>query len=159
MPATRPVRVTHTFLRTVTAAVLLAAVGGAASHRATPDNSRDVAPTTSATQSLQVAPFRQFVSPDGRGGYQTAVEQVGKVVAISDSSLTAASSDGTTKTYLMTPSTTAVSLGSDHNGWASAQFTVNDVVSIVGIVDDGTATATVIAAQAIANGNGPPMDG
>jgi hypothetical protein len=151
--------VTRAFLRTVTAGVLVAAVGGAASHWATSDNSRDVAPASTATQSLRVAPFRQVVSPDGRGGYQTAVEQVGKVVAISDSSLTAASSDGTTKTYLVTPRTTAVSLGPDHNGWASAQFTVNDVVSIVGIVENGTAIATVIADQAIANGNGPPMDG
>ena len=124
------------------------------------DMPRDVAPNPTAfTQRLPTLPYREFVSPDGRGGYTTVIEQVGKVVSTSDGTLTAASTDGTVKTYVITPRTTAVTLGARQNPGANLRFSVDEVVTIVGTVKDGTAVATVVAEQATANGNGPPMDG
>lgn len=159
MQRRRPVRSMPTVLRTVSAGLLLAAVVGAASHWVTFDNSGGVTPASSAfTESLRVTPVGSPVSPDDRDGY-TIVEQVGNVVAISASSLTAVSQDGTIKSYRITPRTTAVTLARVNDAGAGSQFTINEIVSIVGTSDNGTATTTVIADQAMANGNGPPMDG
>jgi hypothetical protein len=147
-------------LGTVTAVALLATVGGAMSHLDASDNFRDVASNPTAfTQPLEALPYRESVSPDGLGGYSTVIEQVGKIVSISDRTLTAASTDGTVKTYVITPRTTAVTLGTGQNRRADLHFSVDEVVSIVGTVRDGTVVATVVAEQATANGNGPPMDG
>jgi hypothetical protein len=147
-------------LGTVTAAALLAAAGGTMSHLAASDNVRDVAPNpTVFTQPLEAFPYRESVGPDGLSGYTTVIEQVGKIVSISDRTLTAASTDGTIRTYVITPRTTAVTLGTGQNPGANLQFSVDEVVTIVGTVTDGTAVATVVAEQATANGNGPPMDG
>lgn len=130
------------------------------SNLAASDNSSDVAPNPTAfTQPLAAFAYREYVSPDGRGGYTTVIEQVGKVVSISDRTLTATSTDGTVKTYAITPWTTAVTLVAGQNRTAEMSFSVDEVVSIVGTVKDGTAVATVVAEQATANGNGPPMDG
>ena len=130
------------------------------SHSPASDKSRDVAPNPTAfSQRLETLPYREFVSPDGRGGYTTVIEQVGKVVSTSDGTLTAASTDGTVKTYVITPRTTAVTLGAGQNPGANLHFSVDEVVTIVGTVEDGSAVATVVAEQSTANGNGPPMDG
>jgi hypothetical protein len=145
----------RTVLRTMSAGALLAAVGGVAGQWVTADDSRDVTPISSAfTETLHVTPLGTVASPDDRSSYT-----VGKVVAISASSLTAVSSDGTINTYRITPRTTAVTLAPANNIGAGSQFTINEIVAIVGTVNDGTVTATVIADQAMANGNGPPMDG
>jgi hypothetical protein len=129
-------------------------------HSPASDTSRDVAPNPTAfTQRLETLPYREFASSDGRGAYTTVIEQVGKVVSTSDGTLTAASTDGTVKTYVITSRTTAVTLGAGQNLGAHLRFSVDEVVTIVGTVKDGTAVATVVAEQATANGNGPPMDG
>jgi hypothetical protein len=145
----------RTVLRTMAAGALLAAVGGAASQWVTADDSRDVTPISSAfTETLHVTPLGTVASPDDRSSYT-----VGTVVAISASSLTAVSSNGIINTFRITPRTTAVALAPANNVGAGSQFTINEIVAIVGTVNDGTVTATVIADQAMANGNGPPMDG
>jgi hypothetical protein len=43
-------------------------------------------------------------------------------------------------------------------GGAGTSFAVNDEVSIVGVVRNGTAVATAVAEKQVSNLNGPPMD-
>jgi hypothetical protein len=144
-----------------TAMVLLAAaLGGAMSSWIASYDSTAVSPDpTTFTRSLDSAPLRESVTPDGQGGYTTVVEQVGRVVSVSDSSLIVASADGTVKTYVITTETTVVTVAATESTRTRMQFEVSEIVSVVGTVEDGITVATVVANQGTANGNGPPMDG
>lgn len=101
-------------------------------------------------------------SPDGDSvgsqSHPKPVEQDGTVVAVSPDSLTARSADGSARTYLLTPQTTSVTGQGGGSGTAALPFAVNDQVSIVGEMRDGTAVATAVAAHDVSNLNGPPMD-
>jgi hypothetical protein len=90
--------------------------------------------------------------------HATAVDQLGRIVAVSDSSVTALGADGVLRTFVMTPDTTTVTRQGGHSGAAASTFAVNDQVSIVGEVRNGTAVATAVAEQSVANLDGPPMD-
>ena len=149
----------RTLLHTVTGGVVLVAVGGATAYWAASGNSPHAAPTPTALVQPRSTPLREFAALHSEVSHPMTVEQVGNVVAITDTSLTAISSDGTIRTYLITPLTTAVTVAPSRHESASSQFSLNDLVSIVGTVDGGTFTATVLVDQALADGNGPPMDG
>jgi hypothetical protein len=90
---------------------------------------------------------------------QQPVSQEGRLVAVSPTSVTAQSVDGFARTYLVTSETNAITAKGSTIGAAGTTFAVNDVVSIVGVVRDGTAVATAVADQQVSNRNGPPMDG
>ena len=60
---------------------------------------------------------------------------------------------------LFTAETNAITANGSKIGGAGTTFAVNDVVSIVDVVRDGTAVATAVADQRVSDLNGPPMDG
>src|SRR6476469_5085948 len=68
------------------------------------------------------------------------------------------SADGLSRTYLVTPETTAVTPQGGQAGAANVSFTVNDEVSIVGEFRNGTPVATTVASREVSKLNGPPMD-
>lgn len=78
----------------------------------------------------------EFVVPDGKGGFQTDIVQVGTVTAVSPTSITARSDDGFTSTYVIPP--TAADGG--------APFGVNAKVSIRATRSGDTRTVTTIGA-------------
>lgn len=78
----------------------------------------------------------EFVVPDGNGGFQTDIVQVGTVTAVSATSITARSDDGFTSTYVIPP--TAADSG--------APFGVNAKVDIRATRSGGTQTITTIGA-------------
>lgn len=104
-----------------------------------------------------VTPARQ--APGAAPVAQQPVSQQGRLVAVSPTSVTAQSVDGFARTYLVTSETNAITAKGSKIGAAGTAFAVNDVVSIVGVVRDGTAVATAVADQQVSNLNGPPMDG
>jgi hypothetical protein len=73
----------------------------------------------------------EFVVSDGKGGYTTSLTQTGTLTAVSETSVTAKSADGYTKTYVLTSS--------------HGRFAVNDVVTIEATLADGVATVTGLA--------------
>jgi hypothetical protein len=93
----------------------------------------------------------------GAGTHAKPVAQDGRIVALSPVSLTAQSADGTARTYVVTPQTTSVTPQGGGSA-AALPFVINDEVSIVGEMRDGTAVATAVAARAVSNLDGPPMD-
>jgi hypothetical protein len=96
-------------------------------------------------------------APAPAGQAPQPVIQDGTLIAVSPDSVTARSADGFTRTYRITPDTTAISGGAQNNAPAS-HFAVNDEVEIVGTIDQGTAVATAVADGEVAHLNGPPMD-
>jgi hypothetical protein len=90
---------------------------------------------------------------------QHPVSQEGRLVAVTPTSVTAESVDGFARTYVITSETNAITAGGSMIGGAAMSFAVDDEVSIVGIVRNGTAVATAVAAKQVSNLNGPPMDG
>jgi hypothetical protein len=88
-----------------------------------------------------------------------SVSQEGRLVAVTPTSVTAQSVDGFARTYVVNAETNAITEHGSLIGAAGTTFAVNDVVSIVGVVRDGTAVATAVADQQVSNLNGPPMDG
>jgi hypothetical protein len=92
----------------------------------------------------------------GSQSHPKPVSQEGRVVAVSADSLTAQSADGSARTYVVTPQTASVT--ADGGGVGTAAFGVNDEVSIVGEMRDGTAVATAVAEAGVSNLDGPPMD-
>ncbi|TPG35785.1 hypothetical protein EAH80_06935 [Mycobacterium hodleri] len=89
---------------------------------------------------------------------QQPVSQQGKIVAVSPTSVTAQSVDGFARTYVINSETNAITESGSLAGGTGASFAVNDEVSIVGIVRDGTAIATAVADKQVSNLDGPPMD-
>lgn len=85
--------------------------------------------------------------------------QLGTIVAVSPTSVTALSVDGVARTYVINSDTNAITERGSLVGGAATAFAVNDEVSIVGIERDGTAVATAVADQRVSSLNGPPMDG
>ncbi|MDT5178131.1 MAG: hypothetical protein QOJ95_2329 [Mycobacterium sp.] len=90
---------------------------------------------------------------------QQSVSQEGKLVAVSPTSVTAQSVDGFARTYVINSETNAITKHGSLIGGAGTTFEVNDEVSIVGVVRDGTAVATAVADKQVSDLNGPPMDG
>jgi hypothetical protein len=89
----------------------------------------------------------EAVIEDGNGDYVTRLTQTGEVTAISDTSVTARSEDGYTKTYVVTSETRV------------GAIEVGDDAVIVGTVVDGTATARTIADPAGPGRRGGPGPG
>lgn len=85
-----------------------------------------------------------------------AVQLVGQVVAVSPESITTRSTDGTTTTFKITPATARFSSDGIPNHVAGNPFSVNETVTVMGVVNDGTPVATSLADQN--SGDGPPMD-
>jgi hypothetical protein len=96
-------------------------------------------------------------SPAPPPGPQAAtVTQTGRITAISETSITAQSSNGFTRSYTITPQTTSIGL---HQGASPRdRYSVNDVVTIVATLSGGAATATAVTSERFADLNGPPMD-
>jgi hypothetical protein len=84
------------------------------------------------------------------------VQTVGQVVAISPESITTRNTDGTTTTFAITPATTQIN--SDGPA-AGAPFSIDETVTVLGVVSNGTPVATALAEQAAADGTAAPMDG
>lgn len=84
------------------------------------------------------------------------LQQDGRVVAVTSTTLTAVGPDGRSTTFLVTPDTTSVTPEGGQVG--NLPFEVNDEVSIVGEVRGDTAVATAVAERGVAQLNGPPMD-
>jgi hypothetical protein len=89
---------------------------------------------------------------------QATVNQTGRVLSVTDTSMTAQGADGMVRTYQLTPTTARIPGASGRTSSASGEFAVDQVVTIVATVDDGTATATAVADQGAAAGQAPPMD-
>ena len=84
------------------------------------------------------------------------VQLVGQVVAVSPESITTRSSDGTTTTFQITPATTQFNSDGGTNSATGTPFTINETVSVMGVLKNGTPVATALADQSA--GGGPPMD-
>ncbi len=105
------------------------------------------------------APTAAREAPDPAAAAQQPLRQQGRLVAVSPTSVTAESVDGFARTYVITSETNAITAAGSRIGGAATTFAVNDVVSIVGVLRDGTAVATAVADQRVSNLDGPPMDG
>lgn len=90
---------------------------------------------------------------------QQPVSQEGRLVAVSPTSVTAQSVDGFARTYLINGDTNAITATGTMIGAAATSFAVDDEVSIVGVLQGGTAIATAVADKQVSNLDGPPMDG
>ena len=126
-------------------AVAFAAITAAMAVHVIDGNATVAAPQPAAAQAVQ-QPVQQPLSQEGR------------LVAVSPNSVTAQSSDGFARTYVIDAQTNAITQNGSSVGGAGTTFAVDDEVAIVGIVRDGTAVATAVAAKQVANLNGPPMD-
>lgn len=82
----------------------------------------------------------QFVVAKSGGGYQTVDVQNGQVTAVSATSITLKSSDGFTKTYVVTSSTT---VDAQRDGIGSVK--AGNKASVLATVSGSTVTATSIA--------------
>ena len=98
-------------------------------------------------------------SPAAAPAVQQPISQEGRLVAVSPTSVTAESIDGYARTYLIDSQTNAITTRGSSIGGAANAFAVNDEVAIVGVVRDGRAVATAVAAKQVSNLDGPPMDG
>ena len=86
------------------------------------------------------------------------VSQEGTVIAATAGSVTARSANGYTQTYLVTSNTTVITHGRSHPETAATHFTINDIVVVVGTIQDGMALANVVADRDAGSGSGVPMD-
>lgn len=78
----------------------------------------------------------EFVVPDGHGGFQTDIVQIGTVTAVSPTSITARSDDGFTATYVIPPTAAE----------STVPFGMNAKVSIRATRTGDTRTVTTIGA-------------
>jgi hypothetical protein len=92
----------------------------------------------------------QFVVAKPGGGYQTVDVQDGQVTAVSTTSITVKSTDGFTKTYVVTSSTT---VDAQRDGIGSVK--VGNQASVLATVSGSTVTATNIADMTLLQQNGP----
>lgn len=88
---------------------------------------------------LSEALHGEYVVSDGDGGYTTELLQNGEVTAISDTSITAESEDGYTRTYTIGSDTTAdlsdIGTGDDVTIVATVS---GDVATVESVVEEGT---------------------
>jgi predicted PurR-regulated permease PerM len=112
-----------------------------------------------AVHAVDGAPTAAREAPGPAPAGQQPLRQQGRLVAVSPTSVTAESVDGFARTYVITSETNAITAAGSRIGGAATTFAVNDVVSIVGVLRDGTAVATAVADQRVSNLDGPPMDG
>lgn len=122
-----------------------------------------VAVVFAAVTSAAVAYFLGSSVPRGQGAPDAVsalqpVSQQGTLVAVTPDSLTARSSDGVARTYLINAETTAITDSGSRVGSAGSSFVVNDEVSILAVIRDGKAIATTVADRAVTDLSGPPMD-
>ncbi len=96
----------------------------------------------------------QFVIAKSGGGYETVDVQDGDVTAVSSTSITLKSSDGFTKTYVVTGSTM---VDAQRDGIGSVK--VGNQASVVATVSGSTATATSIADMTLIQQNRPQLGG
>jgi len=84
----------------------------------------------------------EFVTSNGSGGYATTLVQNGEVTAISDTSITAKSADGFTKTYAIDADT------------VKSAVETGDQVMVVATTSGDTATAESISEGDVMGGPG-----
>ncbi|GLZ37356.1 hypothetical protein [Actinokineospora sp. NBRC 105648] len=82
---------------------------------------------------LQGALHGEFVVSDGNGGYANRVMQTGEVTALSDTSITAKSTDGYTKTYTIDADT------------VKSSIQTGDTVTVIATPSGDTATADSVS--------------
>lgn len=101
-----------------------------------------------------VSPERSAPAP----AQERSVSTEGRLIAVTDDSLTAQSPDGQIRTYAITPNTTGITDSGGQMLSTAIPFAVNDEVTIIGTQRGDSAVATVVAAKAVTDGAGPPMD-
>ena len=105
---------------------------------------------------LDVAqPDAAHSAPTAGSGAET-VQLVGQVVAVSPQSITTRNTDGTITTFQITPATAQYNSDGNPNSLAGPAFSINETVTVMGVVNDGTPVATALSDQN--TGGGPPMD-
>lgn len=83
----------------------------------------------------------EYVVSDGNGSYTTEILQNGEVTAISDTSITAKSEDGYTKTYTIDSDTTSDLSSIETGDDVTITATVSgDTATVETVVEEGTAT-------------------
>lgn len=92
-------------------------------------------------------------APPPSGG---TVQIVGQVVAVTPNTITTRSPDGITTTFQITAATARYNSDGATNSLGRQPFSVNETVTVMGVVRNGTAVATALADQNA--GGGPPMD-
>jgi hypothetical protein len=93
----------------------------------------------------------EYVVSDGDGGYTTELMQNGEVTEVSDTSITATSEDGYTRTYTVDPDTVTGGLSDIGTG---------DEVTIVASVSGDTATVSSVVEEGTDQmGQAPPDQG
>jgi hypothetical protein len=112
-----------------------------------------------AVHAVDASPTAVREAPAPAPASPQPLRQQGRLVAVSPTSVTAESVDGFARTYLIDAETNAITEAGSTIGGAATTFKVDDVVSIVGVLRNGTAVATAVADQRVSNLDGPPMDG
>ncbi|MDX1883955.1 hypothetical protein [Mycolicibacterium sp. 120270] len=115
--------------------------------------------------SVLAAAIVEMVSPDGPAAtpappqavQQQALSQQGRVIAVSEDSLTTQSADGMIYTFAITPDTTAIS-GDGQSTSPAASFAVNDEVTVIGTKQGEAVVATAVADTSAVGPQGRPMD-
>ena len=134
-------------------------------HRLTQSKSNLIVGSIAASvgiPSVLSAAIVELVSPEPPAAAQstqvTSVTQQGRLIAVTEDSLTARSANGVTRTYAITPNTAGITDSSGQSTSTPASFAVNDQVSIVGTRQGGTIVATSVADQAPVGPEGRPME-
>ena len=140
----REMRRTVTIFLTISFAVVFASVTAAILAR-----NADPVPTAAPAQQIQNAAVPHV---------EQSISQEGRLIDVTPTSVTAQGVDGVARTYLVNADTNAITVAGSRVGDTAGAFTVNDEVSIVGVVRDGTAVATAVAHREVTALNGPPMD-
>lgn len=140
----REMRRTVTIFLTISFAVVFASVTAAILAR-----TADPAPTAAPAQQVQNAAVPHV---------EQSISQEGRLIDVTPTSVTAQGVDGVARTYLVNADTNAITAAGSRVGDTAGAFTVDDEVSIVGVVRDGTAVATAVAHREVTALNGPPMD-
>ncbi|MDZ4270209.1 MAG: hypothetical protein U1D00_31785 [Mycobacterium sp.] len=88
----------------------------------------------------------------------TPVQQVGRIVAVTEDSVTTRAHDGTVTTFVITPNTNKIGVNENGTGSATTQFVPDQLVTVVGKIQNGTTVATALADDSAVGPDGPPMD-
>lgn len=87
----------------------------------------------------------EFVVPDGQGGFRTVDTQRGTVTAVSPTSITVKSADGTSKTYAVTANTL---VNAARDGISTVKN--GDTVALMAVVTNGTSTVVRLSDVTVA---------